>query len=552
MLVDAERSALPKPGASRAGWTEWLVSTDHKRIGLLIIGTALTEFMIFGVVALTIRAQLAQPDQHILSPQMFNQFFTMHGTGMITLVVTPFALGLGVYLVPLQLGAPTIAAPRVTLLGYWLYVASSVTLILAAVIPGGAADGWWGYTPLSSTRFSPGTGENLWVVGVFLAGAGFLLICGTLAWTILTKRAPGMTLMKMPLFTWSELVTVFMGLPAFPSLLAAMAMIALERAAPGTFSSNTWNLLYENFFWFYGHPIVYIMFFPFVGCVLESLQTFSGRRSFAYQGTVLALLTFSTLSMAVWGHHLFASGQVVNDYYSMTSILLTVPAGVEYFSMLGTILHGRLRYTTSMLYALTFIPQFLIGGLTGIMVATPAFDYNANDSYFIVGHFHYTLFAGSVFGLFAGIFLWFPKATGIMLSERLGKIHWALHVIGTNVTFLPFFGLGILGMTRRIATYPANEGFNTLNLVSSIGAGILGLAFLLFLYNIYISARRKVPAPPNPWDAFTLEWATSSAPPRYNFNARYPVPRIHSYAPLLDLRLEQDKKGIAAADGRGG
>ncbi|MGE5285921.1 MAG: cytochrome c oxidase subunit I [Micromonosporaceae bacterium] len=542
-----QAQALPRPGAARAGWTEWLVSTDHKRIGVLITGTALVQFLIYGVVALTMRAQLARPDQHLLSPQLYNQFFTLHGTGMITLAITPFALGLGVYLVPLQIAAPTIAAPRVTLLGYWLYVAGSVTLILAAVIPSGAATGWWGYTPLAGTRFSPGTGENLWVVGVFLAGVGFLLLSGTLGWTILTKRAPGMTLMRMPLFTWSELVTVFMGLSAFPSLLAAMAMIALERAAPGSFSSNTWNLLYENLFWFYGHPVVYIMFFPFVGCVLECLSTFSGRRSFAYQGTVLALLAFSTLSMAVWGHHLFASGQVVNDYYSMTSILLTVPAGVEYFSMLGTLLHGKMRYPTPMLFALAFIPQFLIGGLTGIMVATPAFDYDANDSYFIVGHFHYTLFAGSVFGFFAGLYFWFPKATGIRLSEALGKLHFVLMVIGTNVTFLPFFGLGILGMTRRVATYPGNEGFNTLSFIASIGSGIIGLSIMVFIYNLYISARRKVPAPPNPWDAFTLEWATSSPPPRYNFDAQYPVPRIRSYAPLLDLRLAQEQMGTVLA-----
>ena len=549
MLTEPGRTAaaLPRPSAPRAGWTEWLVSTDHKRIGLLITGTGLVEFLIYGLVALTMRAQLAQPGERMLSPQTYNQLFTLHGTGMITLAITPFALGLGVYLVPLQVGAPTIAAPRVTLLGYWLYAAGSVTVILSAVIPGGAASGWWGYTPLSNSRYSPGPGMNLWVIGVFLCGVAFTMLSGTIAWTVLTKRAPGMTLMRMPLFTWSELVTVFMGLPAFPSLLAAMSMIGLERGFPGAFGSNTWNLLYQNFFWFYGHPIVYIMFFPFVGCVLEVLATFSGRRSFGYEGTVLSLLVFSVLSMAVWGHHLFASGQVINDYYSMTSILLTIPAGVEYFSMLGTLVHGRLRYPTPMLFALAFIPQFLVGGLTGIMVATPAFDYNANDSYFIVGHFHYTLFAGSVFGFFAGVYFWFPKATGIMFSEALGRLHFVLMVIGTNVTFLPFFGLGLLGMTRRVVTYPANEGFGTLSLISSIGAGIIGLSMIAFAYNLYLSGRRRVPAPPDPWEAFTLEWATSSPPPRYNFSAQYPVPRIHSYAPLLDLRLRRAQAGTVLA-----
>ena len=538
MRAEIERAALPAPSAARAGWVEWLVTTDHKRIGLLTIGTATGLFAVFGALALTMRSQLAFPGQHILSPQVYNQFFTLHGTGMIALAITPFALGLGVYLVPLQLGAPAIAAPRLTLLGYWLYAGGALTLILAAVIPNGAASGWWGYTPLSDSRYSPGPGMNLWVIGVFLAATGMLIFSATVAWTILTMRAPRMTMLRMPVFSWSMLATCLMGLPAFPSLLAAMAMIGLARAAPGTFSSNSWNLLYQNLFWFYGHPVVYIMFFPFIGCVAEVLATFSGRRFFGYKGTALALLAFAALSMAVWGHHLFTSGQVVNDYYSMTSILLTLPAGIEYFGMLGTIVGGRLRYRTPMLFALAFIPQFLIGGLTGIMVATPAFDYNVNNSYFVVAHFHYTLFAGSVFGFFAGLYFWFPKATGVMFSERLGRLHFTLMVIGTNVTFLPMFGLGMLGMTRRIATYPANEGLNALNLTASIGAGILGLSMLVFAYNLYWSARRKVPAPPDPWQGLSLEWATSSPPPPFNFNADHPVPPIRSYAPLLDLREE--------------
>jgi cytochrome c oxidase subunit 1 len=292
------------------------------------------------------------------------------------------------------------------------------------------------------------------------------------------------------------------------------------------------------------------MFFPFIGCVAEVLATFSGRRFFGYQGTALALMVFAALSMAVWGHHMFATGQVINDYYSLTSILLLIPAGVEYFGMLGTIVGGRLRYRTPMLFALAFIPQFLIGGLSGIMAATPAVDYNINDSYFIVAHFHYTLFAGSVFGFFAGLYYWFPKATGIMFSEALGRLHFVLMLIGTNVTFLPMFGLGILGMSRRIATYPANAGFTTLSFIASIGAGIIGLSMLVFAYNLYHSARRKVPAPPDPWQGQTLEWATSSPPPRFNFNAAHPIPRVRTYAPLLDLREQQ--YGITPAQkGRG-
>jgi cytochrome c oxidase subunit I len=549
-MIPEVREALPRPAEERAGAAEWLVTTDHKRIGLLTLGTALALFVIFGAVALTMRAQLAQPDQQILSPQLYNQFFTLHGTGMIGLAITPFALGLGVYLVPLQLGAPGIAAPRLTLLGYWLYVGGAVAVLLAAVVPEAAASGWWGYTPLSNSIYSPGAGMGLWALGVFLAAAGMLILSGTVGWTILTLRAPGVTMMRMPVFSWSMLVTCFMGVTAFPSLLAAIVVLGLDRLAPATFSTNSWNLLYENLFWFYGHPVVYIMFFPFVGCVAEALATFSGRRFFGYQGTVLALLVFAALSMAVWGHHLFTSGQVINDYYSLTSILLLIPAGVEYFGFLGTIVGGRLRYRTPMLFALAFIPQFLIGGLTGIMVATPAIDYHVNNSYFVVAHFHYTLFAGSVFGFFAGLYYWFPKATGIMFSERLGKLHFILQVVGTNVTFGPMFGLGVLGMPRRVATYPAYTGFTTLNLISSIGAFILGLAMMVFIYNVYHSVRRRVPAPPDPWQGQTLEWVTSSPPPRFNFDAQHPIPRVRSYAPLLDLR-EQQYGTAPAQRGRG-
>jgi cytochrome c oxidase subunit 1 len=376
---------------------------------------------------------------------------------------------------------------------------------------------------------------NLWVVGVTLAACGMMTLSGTVAWTILTRRAPGVTMMRIPVFAWAMLVTCLMGLTAFPSLLSAMVLLAVERIAPGAVAGNFWNVLYEHLFWFYGHPVVYIMFFPFIGAVAEVVATFAGRRAFGYKGTALALLAFAAGSMAVWGHHMFATGQVVNDYYSLTSNFLAIPAGVEYFGLLGTLIGGRLRYRTPMLFALAFIPQFLVGGLTGIMVASPAIDYHVNNSYFVVAHFHYTLMAGSIFGFFAAVYFWLPKATGIMYSERLGRLHFALMVIGTNMAFLPMFGLGVLGMPRRVAIYPAHQGLNTLNLVSSIGAFILGLSMFVFLYNIYSSARRGRPAPPDPWGGQTLEWATSSPPPRFNFNAGFPVPKVRSYAPLLDL-----------------
>jgi cytochrome c oxidase subunit 1 len=511
-----------------------ITSTDHKVIGLLTLGTAFVLFLAMGALALVMRLQLAQPMQDVVTAHVYNQLFTVHGSGMIYLVITPFALGFGVYVVPLQVGAPSIAAPRITLLGFWLYVAGAAALLSGFAVGGGAAsDGWFEYTPLSTSTFTPGQGVDLWIVGVFLSSVGMILLAGTVLWTALRLRAPGMTLLRMPVFTWSMVVTCLMVVMSFPSLLAAMTILGAGRTDPSLFATNTWNIAYQNLFWFYGHPVVYVMFFPFVGAVAEVIATFSGRRYVGYRPTVLSLLGFAALSMSVWGHHMFTTGQVANDYYSLTSIALSVPAGIEYFGFLSTLVGGRLRYSTAMLFALAFIPQFLIGGLTGIMLGTPTVDYHVHNSYFLIGHFHYTLFAGSVFGLFAGVYFWFPKATGFLLGERLGKLHFWLMVIGANVTFLPMFGLGFLGMPRRIATYPTGAGFATLNLISSCGAAVLAVAMVVFSINVLVSLRRRRPSGDDPWQGQTLEWATTSPPPRFNYLS---VPPIASYAPLLDLR----------------
>lgn len=529
------------PGSSAAaetgGLAGWALTRDHKRIGIMILAAGMIMFLFDGVLGLTMRAQLAQPDGHILDAQQYNEFFTMHGTGMIAVSITPFALGLGVYLIPLMAGAPRIAAPRLTLLGFWLYVAGAVLLIWAFLTPQGAAGGWWGYTPLSSPAYSPGAGMGLWIAACFLAATGMIIHGGTVLWTILRLRAPGMTMMRLPVFAWTMLVTCLMTLASFPSLLLAMVLLTVSRFDPALVSSNAWNMAYENLFWFYGHPVVYVMFFPFVGCVAEVISVFSGRRFFNYKGTAFALLVFAALSMAVWGHHMFISEQQVNDYFSLTSMLLSIPAGMEYFGLLGTLIGGRLRYTTAMLFALAFIPQFLIGGLTGIMLGTPSIDYAVNNSYFVVAHFHYTLFAGSVFGFFAGVYYWWPKAFGHQLNERLGKIHFILLVIGANATYLPMFGLGMEGMPRWMPTYTAASGFGPLSLISSTGAGIIGLAIIAFIFNVYESWRHRQPVPPDPWGGYTLEWMTSSPPPLFNFNAQYPVPKIRSFTPALDQRL---------------
>ncbi|MFD2420694.1 cytochrome c oxidase subunit I [Amycolatopsis pigmentata] len=539
MTTTASAPAVAETGPPRRSW---LGTTDHKRIALLTIATALVLFFAMGALALLMRAQLARPGQHLMSNQTYDELFTMHGSGMIYLVITPLAIAFGLYLVPLQVGAPTVAAPRLTMLGFWLYFFGALTVISGfATTNGAASNGWTAYTPLSSARFSPGVGSDLWIAGNFAAGLGMILMAGTVLWTVLLRRAPGMTMLRLPVFSWSMVATNLMVLAAFPSLLIALGMLALGRITPDVFASNIWNVGYQHLFWFYGHPVVYVMFFPFVGAVAEVLATFARRRFFGYKPTVLSLLLFAALSMSVWGHHMFTTGQVSDNYYSLTSIFLLVPAGLEYFGMIGTIIGARMRFTVPMLFALAFIPQFLVGGLTGIMVGTPVFDYQAQDSYFVVAHFHYTLVAGSLFGFFAGFYYWFPKATGIMPGKVLGHAHFWLMVAGTNLTFLPMFWLGIEGMPRRVAGYTARDGFGTQNLLASTGAGLLGLAMLCFLVNIVVSVvkRRTRRAGDNPWEAFTLEWATSSPPPPLNFDAEHPLPPARSYTPLLDLQQER-------------
>ena len=540
--TEAETAGRPVPPGS---WLGWVTSTDHKRIGLLTIGTSLVLMVLVGILALIMRSQLARPDQHLVDAHTYNQLFTIHGSGMIYMVLTPFALGMGIYLVPLQIGAPGIAMPRLTLLGYWLYLFGALVMLAGFATPEGAhADGWFSYPPMADSVHSPGAGPNLWIAGVFLATTGTILMGWTVLWSVLRRRTQGMTMLRLPVFSWSMIVTCLMVIGAFPALLAALVLLAVGRTDPSVFASNVWNIGYQHLFWFYGHPVVYVMFFPYLAAVAEVLAVFSGRRFFGYRGTVLSLLLFAALSMSVWGHHMFATGQAANDYYSLTSIALLVPAGVEYFSMLGTLVGGRLRLRPPMLFALAFVPQFLIGGLTGIMVGTPAIDYHVTDSYFVVAHLHYVLFAGSAFGLFAAVYFWFPKVTGVMLGHGAGRLHFWLLVIGTNLTFLPMFALGYEGMPRRVVTYADFDGFGLMNLLSSIGAAFLAAGMTVFIVNVLWTLRQRAhgraePASDDPWEAHTLEWATSSPPPRFNFDPEHPVPRVTSFAPLLDLRQRQ-------------
>jgi cytochrome c oxidase subunit I len=520
----------------RAGLLRAAFGTDHKEIGFLMIGMAIFFFVVGGVLALLMRSELAQPGMQIVSRNTYDELFTMHGTTMIYLFVMPIALALGVYLVPLQIGAQGISGPRVARAGFWIWFCGGLTMYSGWLTNDGAARaGWFSYWPLSGSQGTPGNGQSLWVLGIIMVGSGTFLIGACLLATILRRRAPGMTMLRMPVFTWSVLASVLMVVTAWPSLILAMTLLYLDRHGVQIYNGYTGAIDYQHLFWFFGHPVVYEMFFPFLGAAAETIAVCSHKRFFGYRPLTISLLAFAALSMSVWAHHMFTTGGVLNQYFSLTSTLLIIPAGIEYFDMIGTMIGGSIVLRTSMLFALGFLLQFLVGGLSGIFVASPPLDYHAHQSYIVVAHFHYTLMAGSVFGLFAGLYHWWPKLTGFTLREGLGKLNFWLMLIGTNVTFFPMFFLGEDGMTRRTATYPASTGWGTLNSVETVGSFVLGLGVLVFLVNVWVSRRTRLAAGPDPWGGHTLEWATSSPPPRLNFDG--PLPPIRSHAPLLDLRM---------------
>ena len=519
----------------RFGVIEWVGSTDHKRIAVRVATYAFGFFLISGVFALVMRTELAQPGQHVLSADTYNELFTMHGSGMFFLVMTPLALALGVYFVPLQVGATDIAFPRLALVGDWLIPLGGATMFAGFFTDHGAAkSGWTAFAPLSDSAHSPGYGQDLWIFGAALATVAAMLLGFCVLATIVRLRAPGMTMLRLPVFTWSMLVTCLMVVASFPALVAALTLLFVDRHYSGVFEGAGGAVAYQHLFWFYGHPVVYVIFFPFVGAVGEVVAVFSRRRFFGYHALVLSLLVFTALSMAVWAHHMFATGQVTNQYFALTSTLLLVPAGVEYFDLIGTMIGGSIALSTAMLFAIGFILLFLIGGLTGIIVASPPLDYHVHDTFFVVGHFHYTIFAGSLFAFFAAVYYWWPKVTGRMLREGLGKLHFALFFVGANLAFFPMFIAGWEGMQRRVPDYPDIHNLSVTNLLSTIGAFTIALGTLVFLLNVVVSTRRPVLAGNDPWLAHTLEWWTTSPPPRHNFDS---LPPIRSYSPLYDRRL---------------
>jgi cytochrome c oxidase subunit 1 len=487
-----------------------LLSTDHKVVAIRAGIVSALFFVGAGVLALLIRSERAQPGLQVVSRAGYTQLFTMHGSTMIFLVVIPLALAACLYLVPLQIGTTRVCGQRWAFAGQWLIAFAGVVMWAGWLTrEGSGRAGWTAYDPLARTPQTPGPGMDLWICGAIMATLGAILIAACVLATILRRRVSGMTMLRLPVFSWTALASCLLVVFAFPSLVVAFGLLLAERRGMEILDP----IAYQHLFWFNGHPAVYVMFFPFVGMVAEAASTFSERRFFGYRAFVLALLGFTALSMSAWAHHMFTTGAVPNRLFALTSTALIVPAGIEYLDIIATLWHGVLRFSTSMLFVFGFLAQFLIGGLSGIFVASPVLDYHAQDSYIVVAHFHYTLFAGSLFGLFAGLYLYWPKLTGRYLSERLGRMHFALLVIGTNLTFLPMFVLGNEGMARRLADYPSDSGWSGLNLASSLGSGFIALGMLAFGLSVALSFLQTRSAPADAWGTgMSLEWAASSSP----------------------------------------
>ena len=517
----------------------WVTTVDHKRIGVLYLVTAFAFFLAAGVMALLIRAQLAQANGGILTRDAYNEVVTVHGTSMIFLFVVPMLAGFANYLVPLMLGARDMAFPRLNAATYWLFLLGGLVLLSSFLADQGAAKcGWTAYTPCSSEQFSPGHGQDLWILGIHLTSIASLAGAINFIVTIHNLRSPGMTWMRIPLFVWAIEAYAVLLLLALPAITAAATLLLVDRQAGTTFftAENGGPLLWQHMFWFFGHPEVYIMVLPAMGIVSEVIPVFSRKPIFGYKAIAFSTIGIAFASMLVWAHHMFTVGLPtwLQGWFLATSFSVAVPTAIKIFNWLATLWRGHLWFRAPLLFALGFIALFTMGGLSGILLATFPVDYQAQDSYYVVAHLHYVLFGGTVFGIFAGLYYWFPKITGRMYSERLAQIHFWLLFVGFNATFLPQHMLGLMGMNRRIYTYQREGLFEWYNLVSSIGSFIMGLAILVFLVNAIRSWRAGPRVGGDPWTADTLEWYATSPPPPYNFER---VPYISSARPLRDLRL---------------
>jgi cytochrome c oxidase subunit I len=522
----------------RPGLLGWLSTIDHKRIAILYLLTSLFFFVVGGIEAMAMRTQLSWPGLKFLSPETYDQIFTMHGTTMIFLVVTPVLIGFGIYLVPLMIGARDMAFPRLNALSYWLYLGGGFLLYFSFVAGGAPDAGWFSYAPLSEKPYSPHAGLDYWALGLLLLGAGTIASAINFIVTIATLRAPGMSIRRLPLFIWMWLVNSVLIILALPALNAALVMLLMDRLRQANFFNPALGgspILWQHYFWIFGHPEVYIMVLPAFGMISEIIPVFSRKPIFSYGFVAASTLAIGFLSYGVWVHHMFAValGRMFLSVFAAMSMLIAIPTGVKIFSWTATMLGGSIRFTTSMLFAVAFLLEFTVGGLSGVAFAAVPIDWQLTDTYFVVAHFHYVLFGGTAFALFAGVYYWFPKISGRMLDETLGRWNFWLVVVGFNLTFFVQHILGLLGMPRRVYTYPDFPGWGILNVISSFGAVILVFGILMFCVNLAISLAFGARANDDPWDAWTLEWATTSPPPIDNF---VDVPPVQSRRPLWDLK----------------